>query len=1355
MTTHPMDHSEFLRRVEAYLAGGLDDPAERQAFEAHAALCAACAATLAEIRDRDAALRELFAGVRPDVDFEDRLVTRLRTAHHRPRRPRLHPMARRAITGVAAAILLGAMGLVGEVLINNRPLPFAARGVVGAQMSLSEAKPDQRNHRASEPTEYKLSQEALVEGDARNNVAGKSDETGVTILSRQLRTSNRELDALREPVSPETLAYQFNESAVRGLELSESAGTRVATGDSFMVERSERLGEAAPGKDHRALEERGEKLKQLEKGRQAQQGGQQGPQQSTGEQTGSQSGKRLSGFGRSGNGREERERVGAVSESLDRTAKPPAATNAPADGADREKVAQNNLVPSMRDNIYQYGARVQPGQKAGGDTNTANGIANRYFRATDRPGISSATDEKDLILLPTDGVKESEMGPGEGQKGQNGQVKNNRSRDVRLGTATEPDFEQSPDFNLQATNGEGQGLFGVAADLESAGAAGDGDDDRGDRSPAKTLKSANGHREQLDRAFKDALDKAQQKQIPEEDILRYPSDWPEVSVLSKSGQGGASEQEVTLNVAPPNQEAVQPNPPAADAGADAAPQQQPQQPPPPVEAQAGQKIIRNGEMTFEVDGFDSALLTVTKIAREEGGYVSTTESNKLPNGKVSGTVILRVPPGRLDTLVLKLRGLGDLKTSRIAAQDITKQYTDLESQLKAARAMEARLQEIIKSGKGAIKELLEAEKQRGVWQEKIERLQGEINFYNNLVSLSTLTLTITERDIRQAGLLTETEQVSMGVEAEDVEKARAAALAAIDQAKGRIVQSELKRHDAGQFSAEIVAEVAPDAAGPLTDRLKQIGRVSRLEIERKQSTPEGTAPLPGAKVERQATRLLISLYNLANIEPREKTSLNIAAPDVEKAYRAVLDQVKSAGGRVVTSQLNRPRPDQTTGTVTFESPTEQADVLLGAVRAVGEVMRLDVNQNPDTQNTTDAKRGFSVQIFSLAAVAPRETTTLRIATRRVPESFNTLRDAVQGAESGRLLTSQIAEQDGSGAVVTANLDFEVRREDWPAVEAGLAESGQIVSRQVNRSSDTENTVDTKIRLTVTFIDETQLNPRETVSTQLGVTDVPGVYGKLLEVLRAADARILSSELNQAERDNVTGSLSFDLRAPQRAAVEQALAKAGDVVSRSVTRSSDTSANTLDDKIRYSVTITDADRLPPRETTTLGMEVDDVDRAVNNVRDTAVALGGRTVDATLAKEKSGRVIGKLVVDVPLNKGLEILTKARDQGRVQVRRDSRDERVPEGQLTRLRLDVTFANEAPIVEAEDSLAGTFKGGLRTSAAGLLWSLRLIVIGLFLVLPWALILWAVWRVVRGRRRRAAEPVVPSGPTGPTPAPV
>src|SRR6202035_4409931 len=108
---------------------------------------------------------------------------------------------------------------------------------------------------------------------------------------------------------------------------------------------------------------------------------------------------------------------------------------------------------------------------------------------------------------------------------------------------------------------------------------------------------------------------------------------------------------------------------------------------------------------------------------------------------------------------------------RIASQDVTKQYTDLESRLRAARTMEERLLRIIKEGKGEIKDLLNAEKELGVWRTRIEEFEGELRYYANMVALSTLNILLYEKEIRAPYATVETERVNMGIEVEDVDKA--------------------------------------------------------------------------------------------------------------------------------------------------------------------------------------------------------------------------------------------------------------------------------------------------------------------------------------------------------------------------------------------------------------------------------------------------------------------------------------------------------------------------------------------------------------------------------------------------------
>lgn len=639
---------------------------------------------------------------------------------------------------------------------------------------------------------------------------------------------------------------------------------------------------------------------------------------------------------------------------------------------------------------------------------------------------------------------------------------------------------------------------------------------------------------------------------------------------------------------------------------------------PQVAEPAPRKVIRTGEVEYEIESFDTSVGTISKLVEEEAGYVATVNSDKLPNGKVRGVVVLRCPPERLDTLLLKLRGLGELKSQNIRSQDVGKQYYDLESRLKAARTMEARLLEIIKSGKGEIKDLLLAEKELGEWRTKIESFEGEKRYYDSQISMSTLTVTLSEKEIRSASAVTETERVQMGVEVEDVEKAHKAALAAIAEVKGRVTKSELKQLAAGQFSALLNFEVSPDAAGPLRDRFRQLGNVARLDIDRVQETEGGVKVQETPKVRLKDTQFFVSIYNLANVTPRETVTLSLACADAEASYKQILARIEKAAGRVVTSSLNRQKNDQTTGTLRFEIKAAEAEAVLLDIRTAGETMRLDVLENPDTQNVTKSKKGFQVSLFAMGLVEPRETTTLTIASK----------------------------------------------------------------------------------------------------------DVAAAYRALQEALGGADARILTAQLNENDRQNVSATLYFDYKKDAEGKVSAALTAAGDVLSRSSTRAQDVE-RVIDSKKRLNLTLLNIATIAPREVYTLQVEVEPVDAAVGALEALAAEFKGRIIDSRHNRGAGGRNVSHLTIDVPLASARGAADKVKALGLLRVFETTRNPQAPEGDLALGRLTVTLANPSQLVDAESGPWARIKGGLSVGLTALSWSLTLVIVGLCFLVPVGLIVW------------------------------
>jgi hypothetical protein len=236
--------------------------------------------------------------------------------------------------------------------------------------------------------------------------------------------------------------------------------------------------------------------------------------------------------------------------------------------------------------------------------------------------------------------------------------------------------------------------------------------------------------------------------------------------------------------------------------------------------------------------------------------------------------------------------------------------------------------------------------------------------------------------------------------------------------------------------------------------------------------------------------------------------------------------------------------------------------------------------------------------------------------------------------------------------------------------------------------------------------------------------------------------VLSSSINQNDPTQVSASLEIDVRRENRADVDKALAEAGGVYGRASSRPAE-GQPALEDKVRFQVTINDADNLPARERTTMGVETADVTQSANDLELTAVALGGRKVTSDWAQDPGGQSIARLVLDVPLSKSGELLKKARDQGKVLSIQHEQAPTAPDGAVGRARLTVTFATADPILARDQGLGSSIRSGLATSAQWLLASVTWIVVGLCLVLPWAIVLWIAWKIVRSRRKRAPEPAV------------
>jgi hypothetical protein len=156
------------------------------------------------------------------------------------------------------------------------------------------------------------------------------------------------------------------------------------------------------------------------------------------------------------------------------------------------------------------------------------------------------------------------------------------------------------------------------------------------------------------------------------------------------------------------------------------------------------KLIKNGEMAFEVESVEEAYRQITDLLLDFKGEEFNKTFSSNPNKRM--TLVLKVPPENLEDLeeaVSKMKGVVSLKTSQIRSQDITQEYYDVEGRLQSYLASRDQLRTIMEEAKN-VEETLMVHAELTRMQAEIEVLTGRIRMWDQMVEMATLRMDIDE-----------------------------------------------------------------------------------------------------------------------------------------------------------------------------------------------------------------------------------------------------------------------------------------------------------------------------------------------------------------------------------------------------------------------------------------------------------------------------------------------------------------------------------------------------------------------------------------------------------------------------------
>jgi len=164
-------------------------------------------------------------------------------------------------------------------------------------------------------------------------------------------------------------------------------------------------------------------------------------------------------------------------------------------------------------------------------------------------------------------------------------------------------------------------------------------------------------------------------------------------------------------------------------------------------------VMYDAYMEIAVAEPESVMQSVIQLAKNAGGYVvnsnvykSYTDSGSLP----SANVTVRVPAGQLDSIIDAIKALTpnpdeDVISENVSGQDVTAEYTDLESRLRNLEAAEQALVEMMEEARDP-EDVLNIFEQLTYYRGEIEVVKGRMKYLEESVALSSLTVSIRAKE---------------------------------------------------------------------------------------------------------------------------------------------------------------------------------------------------------------------------------------------------------------------------------------------------------------------------------------------------------------------------------------------------------------------------------------------------------------------------------------------------------------------------------------------------------------------------------------------------------------------------------
>ncbi|MEW6718414.1 MAG: DUF4349 domain-containing protein [Chloroflexota bacterium] len=155
-------------------------------------------------------------------------------------------------------------------------------------------------------------------------------------------------------------------------------------------------------------------------------------------------------------------------------------------------------------------------------------------------------------------------------------------------------------------------------------------------------------------------------------------------------------------------------------------------------------VIKNASLSIVVTDPAQSMEAIAQMADNMGGFVvsSYLYQTRLESGKEvpQASITIRVPAEKLQVALEQIKsGAGRVLNENISGQDVTQEYTDMESRLRNLEQAEAQLREIMASATKTA-DVLQVYSELIRVREQIEVIKGQMQYYEQAAALSAISV---------------------------------------------------------------------------------------------------------------------------------------------------------------------------------------------------------------------------------------------------------------------------------------------------------------------------------------------------------------------------------------------------------------------------------------------------------------------------------------------------------------------------------------------------------------------------------------------------------------------------------------